>query len=371
VNGDAAAQALFEEAPCGYVICAPDGAIRRANRTLEAWLGIERAQLLGRRLQDLLGQGGRIYYETHIGPLLLMQGAVREIAVELSHADGSSRAALLNAVVERGPDGEPASLRVMLFDATERRRYERELLAARAREQAVADELQRSLLAGAPPHAPGLTIDVAYRTAVRGQAAGGDWHDAFWLQDGATVAVVAGDVVGRGISAAATMGQLRSATRALAGTGLGPAETLEALDRFARRHEVGRMATVVMAEVGLAGGAVRYACAGHPPPIVVGPSCPAEPQWAGRSVPLDAHLSDGQPRAEGELTLADGATLVLYTDGLIERRGRLIDDGIDVLCSTLDRLVAAGEPQLATAATRAVHDPGHIDDMCAVAITRG
>ena len=162
-------------------------------------------------------------------------------------------------------------IRTTVFDATDRRRYEQELLQARRREQEVALELQRSLLAGALPAAPGLEIGVAYRPADSGLEVGGDWYDAFWLEPGETLGIVVGDVVGRGIGAAATMGQLRSAVRALASTGLEPGRLLEALDAYAAAPRGRPDGDVVVRGDRARRGAMRYACAGHPPPVIVEP----------------------------------------------------------------------------------------------------
>ena len=266
------AEDLFEHAPCGYLSTLPDGTIVRVNRTFEAWTGLRREDLVGaKRFQDLLSPGGRIYHETHYAPLLRMQGSVREIAVEIVRADGTRLAALINSVQHNDEQGRPRGIRTTVFDATDRRRYEDELLRARRQEQETAHELSRSLLSGSLPAAPGLEIGVAYHPAERGLEVGGDWYDAFWLDAGDTVGLVIGDVVGRGIGAAATMGQLRSAVRALASTGLPPGRLLDALDAYAERHEVGQMTTLIYAQLGLGSRRLRYACAGHPPPLILGP----------------------------------------------------------------------------------------------------
>ena len=93
------ADELYEDAPCGYISATPAGELVRVNRTLLAWTGYSREELLGRRFQDLLTPGGRIYHETHYAPLLRMQGAVREIALELVCADGRRLAVLVNSVL--------------------------------------------------------------------------------------------------------------------------------------------------------------------------------------------------------------------------------------------------------------------------------
>lgn len=122
---------LHEEAPCGYVSTLPDGTIVRVNRWVTRVLARPREELLGGvRLQELLTIGGRIYWETHVAPLLRMQGHVEEIALELEGAERRVPV-LLNAVLLRDEAGEPLGMRSSLLDVTERRRYERELLAAR------------------------------------------------------------------------------------------------------------------------------------------------------------------------------------------------------------------------------------------------
>jgi PAS domain S-box-containing protein len=127
------AEELYEQAPAGYVSTLPGGLIVRINATLLAWTGYRREELLGKKqLQDLLAPGARIYYETHYAPLLQMQGEVREIAVELLRADGGRLPVLLNSRLVRDEAGSPRIVRTTVFNASDRRRYERELLHARA-----------------------------------------------------------------------------------------------------------------------------------------------------------------------------------------------------------------------------------------------
>ena len=121
---------LYENAPCGYLSTLPDGSIVKVNHTFCAWTGRTAESLLDSRLQDLLAPGGRIFTETHLMPLLRLQGAVREIALDVVRIDGSLLPCLLNAVEVRDDDGLPVLVRATLFDATARRRYERELLTA-------------------------------------------------------------------------------------------------------------------------------------------------------------------------------------------------------------------------------------------------
>ena len=358
------AEELFEDAPCGYLTTRLDGTILRVNRTFEGWTGLARADLLaGKRFQELLSPGGRIYHETHFSPLLRMQGSVRELAVEIVRADGSRLPALINSVLRRDRAGRPRLITTTVFDATDRRRYEQELLHGRRREQEIAQQLQRSMLSGELPSAPGLELDVVYAPGVSGLEVGGDWYDAFWLDDGDTVGLVVGDVVGRGLQAAANMGQLRSAVRALASTGLPPDALLEALDGYARRHDVGRMTTLVYAQLSIRSGSLRFACAGHPPPVILAPGDEPRFAWEGRSLPLDAHLATAG-RAAACLQLTPGSTVLLYTDGLIERRARPLDEGMDQLLEVLATRRDETATALAGAITRALHDDEQADDVC-------
>lgn len=127
---------LFETAPCGYISTDKNGAITRANRTFADWLGTDTAALAGRRFADLLPMGARIYYETHIAPMLHMQGSLSEVALDVIAADGRRIPMLVNAVERDGTAGAPGFIRFTLFIATERRSYERRLITARDEAQA-------------------------------------------------------------------------------------------------------------------------------------------------------------------------------------------------------------------------------------------
>ena len=135
---DESAEDLYERAPCGYLSLLPDGIVGRVNTTFLEWTGFDRDALIGRRrFLDLLTVGGRIYYETHFEPLLRMQGFVREIAFDITRRNGERLPVLVNAV-HRDYDSAGPITRITVFDATDRRRYERELLAARDRAETAA-----------------------------------------------------------------------------------------------------------------------------------------------------------------------------------------------------------------------------------------
>ena len=121
---------LYENAPMGYLSTLPDGRIVKVNRTFCAWTGRSADDLVGARFRDLLSVGGKVFHDTHLAPLLRMQGAVREVALDVLRADGSMLPCLVNAVELRDAEGAAVLVRATLFEATARRRYERELLTA-------------------------------------------------------------------------------------------------------------------------------------------------------------------------------------------------------------------------------------------------
>lgn len=166
---------------------------------------------------------------------------------------------------------------------------------------------------------------VRYQPATRPLQVGGDWYDVVNLDDG-RIALVVGDCVGHGLDAATVMGQLRSACRALLLEHPSPARTLEALDRFAARLPGARCTTAFAAVLDCSTGEVVYSCAGHPPPILVYADRSAGLLDQARATPLG--LSYAPQRPEARVTLPPRSTLLLYTDGLVERRRESIDDGI-------------------------------------------
>jgi sigma-B regulation protein RsbU (phosphoserine phosphatase) len=347
----------------------PGGRIVRANETFLRWTGYTREDLDAKRFQDLLTAGGRIYHETHYAPLLRMQGHVRELAIDIVCADGRRLPVLINSVLLLDAAGEPQIVRTTLFDATERRLYERELLAARDRERSahaeterIAHALQQSLLAGAPPDDPRISVASLYRPAVADLEVGGDWHDAFALPDD-KVGIVVGDVVGRGLEAATAMGQLRSAVRALAGARHSPQAVLRHLDTFVEEVPTARYATLAYAEVDPAAGSVVLAAAGHLPPVLFGDGDPRLFD-GGRSTPLGI-TTPALPRTDATFTLAPGAGFVLYTDGLVERRDESIDTGLERLLAATHATVTPAELLQELLADR----PGD-DDVCILVLRR-
>jgi serine phosphatase RsbU (regulator of sigma subunit)/anti-sigma regulatory factor (Ser/Thr protein kinase) len=204
-----------------------------------------------------------------------------------------------------------------------------------ARERAIARDLQASLLPAEDFDTDHLDIATYYRAGAEGTDVGGDWYDVIDLGPGRT-ALVIGDVMGRGVQAAAVMGQLRAAVRAYARLELAPNVVLGLLDETVRELAGDRIATCVYAVYDPAEQTLTYANAGHPPPLLTRPGDPAR-SLPGVGAPLGAGRS--WPTVQ-TVTLAVGATLTLYTDGLVERRESDIDQGIARVMDVLESSTA-------------------------------
>jgi PAS domain S-box-containing protein len=206
-----------------------------------------------------------------------------------------------------------------------------------ATERSIARVLQRSMLPRAPVLRGSVSVATRYRPAIDALQVGGDWYDVTRLDDG-RVALTVGDVVGRGLPAAAAMGQLRSAVAALAYGTPSPATLLHRLDRFADRVEGGEAATVSYATIDVDRGVLRYACAGHPPPLLLPPDGPPRFLEDGRSWPLG--VTTTRKRSEATLRLQPGTAVLFYTDGLVERRDTSLQQRLGKLVEatrTVDR----------------------------------
>jgi sigma-B regulation protein RsbU (phosphoserine phosphatase) len=203
-------------------------------------------------------------------------------------------------------------------------------------DRAATAVLQRSLLPAALPVIGGLELAARY-VAGSGNV-GGDWYDVFSLPTG-DVCVVIGDVTGTGLNAAVIMGRMRSALRAYALESSDPAEVLERLSRKMRHFEPDAMASVLCAMISPALGQARLSSAGHPPPLIARPGQPAELVEVAPDVLIG--VASPVPRRVSTIGLSPGTVLCLYTDGLVERRDRSIDEGIARLAAA----VAAGDPE--------------------------
>jgi serine phosphatase RsbU (regulator of sigma subunit) len=250
----------------------------------------------------------------------------------------------------------------------ERRRAEERAQSDRAKAQFFTDvavTLQRAVLG---PTVLPEGFAVHYEPATGTLEVGGDWYDVVDLPDG-RYGVVVGDVIGRGLAAAAVMGQLRSAGRALLLESRSPAHVLSALDRFADLIPGAAVSTVFCAVIDPRDGAVRYSSAGHPPGIVVEASGAHRYLDGAGSLPL-AVVDDLERPEAGEL-LSPGSTLLLYTDGLVERRDQGIDEGMARAAAVLAEGRGLAPAELQELITEKLLDDAPDDDVAFLLYRRG
>lgn len=364
---------LYDRAPCGYLSTTPDGTIVKVNQTFLSLTGYERSSLVGRRtFSELLTPGGRIYHETHYAPMLRLEGSAKEIALDLVRADGSRLPVLVNSAVERTPDGDPIVVRTAVFDATDRRAYERELLAAKERAEVseqravlLARTLARSFIPPTPPTIPGLLVNTAFRPAGDGGDLGGDFYDVFEVGTGDWVIVI-GDVRGKGVDAAVVTTLARHVIRAASVQSRTSAEVLLTLNDVLLRDETDRFCTACVVRLARSGQdwTADIALGGHPRPVLVSRDGTVRP--VGRPGTLLGLFDDVSIEAEIQ-PLAPGDRLVAYTDGVTEARSGDDFYGDDrVLAAIAAATGASGSIAEALATEALAFQQGHPHDDIAV-----
>ncbi len=361
---------LLRDAPIGFALIDPEMRFVRINQELAAMNGFSVAEHEGRPVFDLVPD-----LRTDAEPLLrrvLDSGEpLRDVEiVGTTPADpGTPHTWLESFFPVRTPGGPTIGVAAVARDVTEVRRLEQELQATLGRQRQVLQDLQTSLLPSLPTV---LELDLAarYLGASHEIRLGGDWFDVFHAPDGRLVLAI-GDVVGHGPTAVGLMARLSGAMRAHVTDGRGPAEVLTRLNQLLIGSLAPAMATAAMLRLDLATGKVEYAAAGHPYGLL-------------RTSEGEVRLLNGaQGRALGvttdsiypveKTTLEIGGTVLLYTDGLIERRGEDLDQGVDRLVA-----VVGGSGLPSSGAAQLVHDViegSHTaverdDDVCVLAAIR-
>ncbi|MGW4868265.1 PP2C family protein-serine/threonine phosphatase [Streptomyces chartreusis] len=272
----------------------------------------------------------------------------------------------------RGSPGRNSRARVLEAELYTRARELQEvnerLRQSHAREREVALALQEAML---PPRRQVRTrrAAVRYRPAVGALNVCGDWYDVVDLVGGNRIGVSVGDVVGHGLGAAGVMGQLRSALSATSRVADGPAQALDVLGRYAHVVDGAESATVATTFIDFDARTVTYSSAGHPPPVLVHPDGRVEFLDQATDPPLDAR-PDPVPRPQAVTTFTSGATLALYTDGLVERRHEDIDAGLERLADSLVQHRTADPEHLADAVLTELLPPGGATDDTALIIVR-
>ncbi|MGZ6697229.1 MAG: SpoIIE family protein phosphatase [Solirubrobacteraceae bacterium] len=327
--------------PAGAALVDADGRLLRVNPAL-ARLSPRRAAA-GAAVSDLVVEADRARLEALLDSA--RAGAAVLPGAELHLAADEELPVRVLAFGVREPDGQILSVLLQVDDLREQRRAEaaRERLqaerAARAsaeaayeRERAIASTLQRDLLPRRLPETPGVALSAHFSSGADGASVGGDWFDAFPLPGG-RVGLVIGDVSGRGVDAAARMGQLRSVTRAYAVEGHPPVEVIGRLNLYHQALRADDLTTLIYAVVEPDRGRLRLVSAGHPPPALVLPG--AHSRLLEGACPALGIAEVCQP-PEIVVDFPPGATLALYTDGLVERRREGMRPGMARLATALD-----------------------------------
>ncbi|MEV5607306.1 SpoIIE family protein phosphatase [Streptomyces sp. NPDC052225] len=270
----------------------------------------------------------------------------------------------------RGAAGGDSARRLeaeLYIRARELQEVNERLRKAHAREREVALALQEAMLPAPGPvghhHAA-----VRYRPALGSLNVCGDWYDLVDLP-GDRIAVAVGDVVGHGLRAAGVMGLLRSALSAACRVADGPAQALDVLGLYARSVEGAQNTTAVTAFIDWDTHLLTYSSAGHPPPALLRRGGKVEFLDGATDPPLGAR-PDHEPRPQAQTRFTEGDTLVLYSDGLIERRHEDIDSGLARLVGSLVRHRAATPEELADAVLRELIAPAGATDDTALVIVR-
>ncbi|WP_432752958.1 SpoIIE family protein phosphatase [Streptomyces sp. JL2001] len=279
-------------------------------------------------------------HELGLLPLMdqvLRSGKPRTVKSRKTRDGGSYTVTCLPVESPRLPDG---GVLVHAADVTDHAEAAERLRASERRHRETAVTLQRSLLPQELEQPDDLRIAATYQPGVTDAAVGGDWYDVITLGAGRT-ALVIGDVMGRGVRAAAVMGQLRTAVRAYARLDLPPHEVLQLLDGLAAEIDASQIATCVYAVHDPNEGRLVYASAGHLPILVRDEDGTVRRAEDPTGPPLG---TGGWLHTSGTIALPPGSTAVLYTDGLVERRREDIDEGVAALERALSG--ALGTPQV-------------------------
>ncbi|ABW13990.1 putative PAS/PAC sensor protein [Parafrankia sp. EAN1pec] len=400
-------EAVFRALPSPTLLLTPELIILAANETYLQVSGRTRENLLGRYLFDAFPDNPEYRSASAVRALgaslrrVLATGERDTMAVQRYDVEAPARPdvfeerywSTVNTPV-LDPDGQVTLVVHRVEEATDlvrmcagemgddrQHRLEVELMArarelhegneqlrrTHAREREVALALQEAML---PTPAPTGHVKAAvrYQPAASTMNVCGDWYDLVELSED-RVAVAVGDVVGHGLSATGTMGQLRSALSAMVRVADGPAAALDVLDLYARSVEGAESTTVVQAVADYDTLTVTYSRAGHPPPALAHVGGAIEFLDQTVDPPLGAspeHL----PRSQATATFAVGATLTLYTDGLIERRGENIDVGLSRLAASLRRNPGLDPEALADALLAEVGADSEPADDTAVVVVR-
>ncbi|MGW1540127.1 PP2C family protein-serine/threonine phosphatase [Streptomyces sp. NPDC002309] len=360
-------EGIFDASPSAMLVLTPELVILDANASYQNLVGRSLHQLVGRYVFDAFPQDPDSREDLEASLRRVLETGVQDVEGPIRHdveeedrpgvfaerywspvnapvLDSEGHIALVVHRLEEITD----LVRAEVPDSARRRQMEIELYArsrelqrvnerlrqANAREREVALALQDAMLP-APQRLARHEAAVRYRPALDALNVCGDWYEVTQLADG-DYAIAVGDVVGHGLGAAGVMGQLRSALSAAIRVVNGPAAALDGLDMYARSVEGALSTTAVQTVIDWRERRITYSSAGHPPPALVHPDGTVRFLDRATDPTLGASIEHTR-RAQATTGYADGSALVLYTDGLIERRGEDIDQGLQRLAELLAR----------------------------------
>jgi PAS domain S-box-containing protein len=349
VSSDALVRNAFAASPSGMALCDLDGLALEVNPALERLSG-RRTSLLARvPIHEVLHERDRPALVQRLEAAGTHGDGGEPWTAHVLGADGTPVPVAISVVAVRDAHGVPQQLLVQVADERDRR---------------IAATLQRALLPERLPSIVGVSLAAHIAPGAGGTRVGGDWYDAMALPGG-RLGIVVGDVAGHGVDAAARMGELRSVARAYALEGHGTVALVERMNGYHAALGADLMTTMLFAILEIDSGTLRFVNAGHPPPLVVEAGGTTR-ILEGAGPPLG--VLETWRYEERVATLAPEMTALLYTDGLVERRGERLDTGLGRL---RDAVAGGGTPEQMVAAALKATDADAADDDVTLVVIRG
>jgi PAS domain S-box-containing protein len=340
----------FDAAPTGMALCDLDGLALQVNPALERLTGRPTSVLARAPVHGVLHDRDRGALDERLRAAASHGDGGEPWGAHVAGSDGVPFPVTVSVVAVRDVHGAPQQLLVQVADERDRR---------------IAATLQRALLPERLPSVVGVSLAAHIAPGAGGTRVGGDWYDAIALPGG-RLGIVVGDVAGHGVDAAARMGELRSVARAYALEGHGPVALVERMNGYHAALGADLMTTMLFAIVEIDSGMMRFVNAGHPPPLVVGVGGGETTILEGAGPPLG--VMDTWRYEERVARLAPGMTALLYTDGLVERRGERLDAGLERLRAAAAR---GGSPEELVARALLATEAAAADDDVTLVAVRG